>query len=149
MNGNIISQSLSFYLSRFSRLSMTYEFQTERARKKFSLLVCGEHPLIHSTSPPSFIDLVQQICLLLYGHTPLTNIYINTSLKPHPNIYHSPPWNISASYKSAVLTLPNMKSSDAVSTYGTQRTHTWNICPDSSLVYGAQSISYIQANAGN
>lgn len=80
---------------------------------KKSLLVCGEQSLKHPTSPPSIINLVLQHNWHLYGHTHVTNKNINNT-----HLNHSFPWNISPSYKSAVLTLPNMKSSDTISTYG-------------------------------
>lgn len=53
-----------------------------------------------------------------------------------PTINHSLLWSISSSYKSAVLTLPNTKSSDAISTYGTQRTHTQHFPRFISCMWG-------------
>ncbi len=148
---NNICQSLSLHLytPAFPHYYLLQDSKHRNVKKE--PIDVWKRSLMHSTSPPSFIDhVVQHICHVLYSHTPVTHISINNNpiSKTTPIIIYSLPWNISHSHKSAFLTLPNMKSSDAISTHGNRRTHMQHFPWFISCIW-AQSIRFIHANAGN
>lgn len=144
MNGNSICQSLSFKLHT-PDFHCYYWFPGSKHRKKNLLVSIRVYWFVENTPwyTQHFLShsliLFYSISAFCYMATP-PNTHQHEK-HPHipettPTINHSLLWSISSSYKSAVLTLPNTKSSDAISTYGTQRTHTQHFPRFISCMWG-------------